>query len=213
MRWWGAAAPGPLAFFCFSASTTHLLSALGHVYPDSHSLEKADHLGIVMLIVGNPLSSLMVRLSRGGASTQFHSTGTFHLGHHNAHHRQPAVQPHGARSRRSRRLYRPDLSLALGSCVGCRPHCTGIGTAGGRSSRPRQSQYSTGGAPNPFVWLVRAFECCCAAQAIEHGHVPVPMYVIAALLLGGAFFPPAPRVGAFTVGILAIVALFGKEVR
>lgn len=63
MRWWGAAAPGPLAFFCFSAGTTHLLSALGHVYPDSHSLEKADHLGIVMLIVGNPLSSLTVRLS------------------------------------------------------------------------------------------------------------------------------------------------------
>jgi predicted membrane channel-forming protein YqfA (hemolysin III family) len=47
--------------FCFAAGATHLLSALGHIYPDSHSLEKADHLGIVALIIGNPISSLMVR--------------------------------------------------------------------------------------------------------------------------------------------------------
>lgn len=65
VRLWGAAAPGPLAFFCVAAGGTHLLSALGHVYPDSHALEKADHLGIVMLIIGNPLSSLMVGLPSG----------------------------------------------------------------------------------------------------------------------------------------------------
>lgn len=63
VRWWAAAAPKPMAFFCAAAGLTHLLSALGHVYPDSHSLEKADHLGIVLLIIGNPLSSLMVRLA------------------------------------------------------------------------------------------------------------------------------------------------------
>lgn len=148
----------------------------------------------------------------GGASAQFHSTGPFHLGHHNAHHRQPAVQPHRARSRRSRRLYQPDLFLRWKLC--------GVqATLHGHQYRWR-SQLA---APSisiidwrrtkPFAWLGRAFECCCAAQAIEHGHVPLPMYVIAALLLGGAFLPPAPRVGAFTVCILAIVALFGKEVR
>lgn len=60
-KWWAAAAPGPLTMFCFAAGATHLLSALGHVFPDSHSLEKADHLGIVALIIGNPISSLMVR--------------------------------------------------------------------------------------------------------------------------------------------------------
>lgn len=60
-RWWAAAAPKPLACFCVAAGATHLLSALGHVYPDSHALEKADHLGIVALIIGNPISSLMVR--------------------------------------------------------------------------------------------------------------------------------------------------------
>lgn len=49
-------------------------------------------------------------------------------------------------------------------------------------------------------------------QAIEHGHVPTGMYVVTALLLGGAFFPPAPRVAAFATGIVTIVVLFGKEV-
>ena len=49
-------------------------------------------------------------------------------------------------------------------------------------------------------------------QAIEHGHVPTGMYIVTALLLGGAFFPPAPRVAAFATGIVTIVVLFGKEV-
>ena len=41
--------------------------------------------------------------------------------------------------------------------------------------------------------------------------MPRPMVAVGALLLGGAFFPPAPRVAAFTVGIIAIIALFGRE--
>lgn len=49
-------------------------------------------------------------------------------------------------------------------------------------------------------------------QAIEHGHVPQPMIWMGALLVGGAFFPPAPRVAAFTVGTIAIVTMFGREV-
>lgn len=50
-------------------------------------------------------------------------------------------------------------------------------------------------------------------QAIEHGHVPTGMYIVTALLLGGAFFPPTPRVAAFASGIVTIVFLYGKEVR
>lgn len=50
-----------MALFCAAAAATHLLSALGHVFPDDHYLEKADHLGIVALIISNPLSSLVVR--------------------------------------------------------------------------------------------------------------------------------------------------------
>lgn len=49
-------------------------------------------------------------------------------------------------------------------------------------------------------------------QAIEHGHVPRPMIWMGALLVGGAFFPPAPRVAAFAVGTIAIVTMFGREV-
>lgn len=37
------------------------------------------------------------------------------------------------------------------------------------------------------------------------------MVAVGALLLGGAFFPPGPRVAAFTVGIIAIIGLFGRE--
>ncbi|KAF8065666.1 NAA20 [Scenedesmus sp. PABB004] len=48
-----------LAVFCCCAATTHLLSALTHVWPDDHLLEKADHIGIVALIVGTPLTQLM----------------------------------------------------------------------------------------------------------------------------------------------------------
>jgi hypothetical protein len=55
-------------------------------------------------------------------------------------------------------------------------------------------------------------DLCGAVQAIEHGHVPTGMYVVTALLLGGAFFPPAPRVAAFTTGIVTIIVLYGKEV-
>jgi hypothetical protein len=51
-----------------------------------------------------------------------------------------------------------------------------------------------------------------SVQAIEHGHVPTGMYIVTALLLGGAFFPPAPRVAAFATGIVTIVVLYGKEV-
>jgi len=47
----------PLGAFCLCAATTHLLSALTHVWPDSVRLEKADHVGIVVLIVGTPLTA------------------------------------------------------------------------------------------------------------------------------------------------------------
>uniref|UniRef100_A0A383V9U8 Uncharacterized protein n=1 Tax=Tetradesmus obliquus TaxID=3088 RepID=A0A383V9U8_TETOB len=45
--------------FCCCAATTHLLSSLTHVYPDDHLLEKLDHIGIVALIVGTPLTQMM----------------------------------------------------------------------------------------------------------------------------------------------------------
>lgn len=47
----------PLGAFCLCAATTHLLSALTHVWPDSARLEKADHVGIVVLIAGTPLTA------------------------------------------------------------------------------------------------------------------------------------------------------------
>ena len=50
----------PLALFGVCSGLTHMLSMLTHVWPDSHSLEKLDHLGIVATIIGNPMSSLMV---------------------------------------------------------------------------------------------------------------------------------------------------------
>ena len=35
--------------------------------------------------------------------------------------------------------------------------------------------------------------CISTLQAIEHGHIPWPMYVIGALLLVGAYLPPVSR--------------------
>ncbi|PSC74139.1 adiponectin receptor 1b [Micractinium conductrix] len=52
---------GALAAFCCCAAATHLCSALTHIWPDSHSLEKADHLGIVLTIVGTPITALMAQ--------------------------------------------------------------------------------------------------------------------------------------------------------
>lgn len=49
----------PLGIFCFCAATTHLGSMMTHIYPDSFALEKLDHLGIVALIIGTPLTALM----------------------------------------------------------------------------------------------------------------------------------------------------------
>jgi predicted membrane channel-forming protein YqfA (hemolysin III family) len=51
--------------FCCCAATTHLLSSLTHVYPDDHFLEKLDHIGIVALIVGTPLTQMMVSAAGG----------------------------------------------------------------------------------------------------------------------------------------------------
>jgi hypothetical protein len=59
---------------------------------------------------------------------------------------------------------------------------------------------------------VKSDNACHLLQAIEHGHIPTGMYIVATLLLGGAFFPPAPRVAAFATGIVTIVVLYGKEV-
>ncbi|KAL4452780.1 hypothetical protein ABPG75_008442 [Micractinium tetrahymenae] len=57
---WGRVPGGAaLAAFCCCAATTHLFSALTHVWPDSHSLEKFDHIGIVATIVGTPITALM----------------------------------------------------------------------------------------------------------------------------------------------------------
>lgn len=47
------------AVFGLCAATTHLLSALTHVYPDSVPLEKMDHYGIVALCVGTTASALL----------------------------------------------------------------------------------------------------------------------------------------------------------
>ena len=59
------AAPGGRALGVFGLCTaaTHLLSALTHVYPDNHALEKMDHLGIVATIVGTPLTGVMAQES------------------------------------------------------------------------------------------------------------------------------------------------------
>lgn len=42
--------------------------------------------------------------------------------------------------------------------------------------------------------------------------MPTGMYAVTLLLLGGAFLRPAPRVAAFTTGIVIIVLAYGKEV-
>lgn len=50
-----------LAVWGVCSGATHVFSSLGHVYPDSHALEKLDHLGIVATIVGTPLTALMAQ--------------------------------------------------------------------------------------------------------------------------------------------------------
>lgn len=51
----------PLTIFFLCAAATHLLSCLTHIYPDDHVIEKIDHIGIVALIVGTPLTAVMAR--------------------------------------------------------------------------------------------------------------------------------------------------------
>lgn len=58
VRQWAGEAAAPMALFCGGAAVTHTFSAIGHVYPDSHVLEKADHVGIASLIVTSAMSSL-----------------------------------------------------------------------------------------------------------------------------------------------------------
>lgn len=50
-----------VVIFSFSAGVMHSGSALTHIYPDDMLLEKLDHLGIVTLVMGTPISTLVVR--------------------------------------------------------------------------------------------------------------------------------------------------------
>ncbi|KAL6769301.1 hypothetical protein ACKKBG_A30475 [Auxenochlorella protothecoides x Auxenochlorella symbiontica] len=47
------------------AATTHGMSALTHVFPESRTLEKADHIGIVATIVGTPVSAMLAHSAHG----------------------------------------------------------------------------------------------------------------------------------------------------
>lgn len=49
-----------ITVYCCCSCMMHFLSALTHVYPDDIYLEKLDHLGIVSLVMGTPISTLLV---------------------------------------------------------------------------------------------------------------------------------------------------------
>ncbi|KAK9841619.1 hypothetical protein WJX74_008816 [Apatococcus lobatus] len=48
-----------LAGFLGCAACTHIISAVTHVWPDSMHLEKVDHVGIVALVTGTPITALL----------------------------------------------------------------------------------------------------------------------------------------------------------
>ena len=50
-----------MVVFALCSCTTHAFSALTHVYPDSHAIEKCDHVGITATIIGTPVSALMAK--------------------------------------------------------------------------------------------------------------------------------------------------------
>lgn len=50
-----------LAFFSLCAATTHILSGLTHMWPEDKIVEKMDHIGIVVLIVGTPFTAAMAQ--------------------------------------------------------------------------------------------------------------------------------------------------------
>ncbi|KAJ9514681.1 hypothetical protein QJQ45_028442 [Haematococcus lacustris] len=60
--WAGQTTGGwPMVIYCAAAATTHLCSAITHIWPDDHLLEKMDHLGIVALILGTPLTAAVAQ--------------------------------------------------------------------------------------------------------------------------------------------------------
>lgn len=52
---------GVMIVFALCSFATHAFSALTHVYPDSHAIEKCDHVGITATIIGTPVSALMAK--------------------------------------------------------------------------------------------------------------------------------------------------------
>lgn len=60
-------APGGVAMsvYCFCAAMTHVSSAITHVWPDDHVLEKIDHLCIPFLIIGTPMTAVMASRPAG----------------------------------------------------------------------------------------------------------------------------------------------------
>jgi len=54
-----------LVIFCAAATTTHICSAITHIWPDDHLLEKLDHVGIVATILGTPFTAVMAKDPEG----------------------------------------------------------------------------------------------------------------------------------------------------
>lgn len=50
-----------MTVFCSCAATTHLLSAITHAFPEDMLLEKMDHVGIVALVAGTPITAIMAK--------------------------------------------------------------------------------------------------------------------------------------------------------
>jgi len=53
--------PFAIAVFAIFAAVTHGFSALTHIYPDDHAIEKLDHIGITATIIGTPITALMAK--------------------------------------------------------------------------------------------------------------------------------------------------------
>jgi predicted membrane channel-forming protein YqfA (hemolysin III family) len=53
--------PFAIGLFSIFAAVTHGFSALTHVFPDDHTIEKLDHIGITATIIGTPVTALIAK--------------------------------------------------------------------------------------------------------------------------------------------------------
>jgi Haemolysin-III related len=185
-----------VGLFGVCAACTHLFSAVTHVWPDDHYLEKLDHLGIVLTVVGTPVSTLLARpvhhISRTGATAK--SPRVHALTSANACATREAATCAASAAPAPRHSTTPNQML----CCRRTRHAVRPAIIARACAPPSKLSRSTPHhRSEPHCQLKRL-----QARHPEDSHAA--LFAVAAAMFAAAFCPPLLRTAGFALGVVYV---------